>query len=193
MDVCQCDSRFFAAECIFWFLYCYFHMGIGAGTWRRKGRSVVESVNPVQLALSFGEKVKVLVVEDYPDTREMLALFLAGHGYTVVTARDGREALDALEQDPTFDVVLLDVFIPKVGGLEVLKEIHDRMPQLGVILLTALADKEIAQDALRLGAFDYILKPFDLGQVESSVVACLGHRDYQQQSWWRRLVSRPAA
>src|SRR2546428_14097192 len=95
------------------------HMGIGADPWRRKGRSVVESVNPVQLALSFGEKVKVLVVEDYPDTREMLALFLAGHGYTVVTARDGREALDALEQDPTFDVVLLDVFIPKVGGLEV--------------------------------------------------------------------------
>src|SRR2546427_12925995 len=107
------------------------HMGIGAGTWRRKGRSVVESVNPVQLALPFGEKVKVLVVEDYPDTREMLALFLAGHGYTVVTARDAREARDALEHDPTFEVGLLDVFIPKVGGLEVLKEIHDRMPQLG--------------------------------------------------------------
>jgi len=153
----------------------------------------VESIHPVQLGLPFGEKVKLLIVEDYPDTRELLAHFFAGQGYVVVTATDGKEALDAIEQDPTFDVVLLDVFIPKVGGMEVLKEIHERMPQLSVILLTALADKEIAQDALRLGAFDYILKPFDLGQVEGSVVACLGRRDYQQQSWWRRLVSRPAA
>lgn len=132
-------------------------------------------------------------MEDYADTREMLALFFSSEGYDVVTVQNGKEALDAIEQDPTFDIVLLDVFIPKVGGMEVLKEIHDRMPKLSVIMLTALADKEIAQDALRLGAFDYILKPFDLGQVESSVVACLGHREYQQQSWWKKFVSRPAA
>ena len=159
----------------------------------KKSVSVAETMHPVQLQLPFSERVKLLIVEDYPDTREMLALFFSSEGYEVVTVQNGREALDAIEQDPSFDVVLLDVFIPKIGGMEVLKEIHDRMPELSVILLTALADKEIAQDALRLGAFDYILKPFDLAHVEASVLACLGHRDYQRQRWWRRLVSRPAA
>ena len=84
---------------------------------------------------------------------------------------------------------LLDVFIPDIGGMEVLTEINELSSPPGVILLTALADREIAQDALRLGAFDYILKPADLNQLESIVVACLGHNEYRKRSWWRRLVS----
>jgi DNA-binding response OmpR family regulator len=153
----------------------------------------MESPQPTQLNLSFGEAVKLLVVEDDADTREMLAVYFSGDGYTVVTAQSGNQAMAILEREPDFDLVLLDLFIPDIGGMEILREINQQTEPPSVILLTALADKEIAQDALRLGAFDYILKPYSLSQVESSVVACLAHREYLKQSWWTRIGLRPAS
>lgn len=159
----------------------------------RQCDSTVESKYPVQLELPFFEKVKLLVVDDDNDTREILAFYFTDRGYSVFKAQTGKDALRIIEDSPELDVVLLDIFIPDVGGLEVLSEIQKREPRPSVILLTALADREIAQDALRLGAFDYMLKPFDLPQVESSVVACLGHTEYVKQSWWKRFVLGPAA
>ena len=135
----------------------------------------------------------MLIVEDSADTRDMLALYFSGQGYGVVTAQNGRQAIEAIDSNSDIDVVLLDVFIPTIGGMEVLTEINRRNPHPSVILLTGLADKEVAHDALRLGAFDYILKPFNLNQVESSVVACLAHRDYSKQSWWKRVALKPAS
>jgi DNA-binding response OmpR family regulator len=148
----------------------------------------VEAPNPTQLRLSFTEGVRVLVVEDDPDTREMLAYYFSQQGYVVSEARTGKEALALIEREKDVELVLLDLFIPDIGGMEVLREINQLAEPPSVILLTGLADKEIAQDALRLGAFDYILKPYSLSQVESSVVACLAHRDYLKQSWWKRIA-----
>ena len=153
----------------------------------------MESSYPTQLELSFNEAARLLIVEDDRDTLEMLTLYFSGERYFVATARTGTEALEAATHEPGFDVVLLDLFIPDIGGLEVLAEITRHAPGPSVILLTALADKEIAHDALRLGAFDYILKPYNLAQVESSVVACLAHRDYLKQSWWQRIALKPAS
>jgi DNA-binding response OmpR family regulator len=144
--------------------------------------------DPLQLQFSFAESAKLLVVEDDADTLEMLAVYLSREGYTVVTAPTGKEALEAIESDDDFDLVLLDLFIPDIGGMEILAEINRRTPRPSVILLTALADKEIAYDARRLGAFDYILKPYNLAQVETSIVACLAHREYVRQSWWKRIA-----
>ena len=149
----------------------------------------MEARSPLQLDLEFAEIPKILIVDDDRDTLDMLSIFFSTHGYSVSTAQTGRLALDILKASPDFDVVLLDVFIPDVGGMEVLTEINKLSTPPGVILLTALADREIAQDALRLGAFDYILKPSDLAQLESTVVACLGHNEYRRQSWWKRLAS----
>jgi DNA-binding NtrC family response regulator len=143
---------------------------------------------PVQLQFSFTEPVKLLVVEDDIDTRDMLAVYFSGQGYAVVTARSGREALEAIERHLDLEVVLLDLVIPDIGGMEILSEINRLTDPPSVILLTGLADKEIAHDALRLGAFDCILKPYNLSQVESSVVACLAHREYLKQSWWQRIA-----
>jgi DNA-binding response OmpR family regulator len=140
------------------------------------------------LRLSFAEGAKLLVVEDDADTLEMLALYFSREGYVVSQARSGREALALVEREKDFDLVLLDLFIPDIGGMEVLREINQLANPPSVILLTGLADKEIAQDALRLGAFDYILKPYNLSQVESSVVACLAHKEYVKQSWWKRIA-----
>jgi DNA-binding response OmpR family regulator len=156
----------------------------------REGQSdsTMESPYPTQLKLSFGEGVKLLVVEDDADTLEMVAVYFSQDGYIVTQARSGKEALAILEREPDFDLVLLDLFIPDIGGMEVLTEINRQATPPSVILLTGLADKEIAHDALRLGAFDYILKPYSLPQVESSVVACLAHREYLKQSWWKRTL-----
>jgi len=153
----------------------------------------MESLYPTQLNLSFNDAARILVVEDDPDTLEMLAVYFAEQGYFVATARTGTEALEATSHGPGFDVVLLDLFIPDIGGLEVLAEISRQTDGPSVILVTGLADKEIAHDALKLGAFDYILKPYNLEQVESSVVACLAHREYVKQSWWKRMALKPAS
>ena len=128
------------------------------------------------------------MVEDDIDTRDMLAVYFSGQGYTVATAQSGREALEEIEGHLDLEVVLLDLVIPDIGGMEILTEINRLADPPSVILLTGLTDKEIAHDALRLGAFDCILKPYNLPQVESSVVACLAHREYLKQSWWERIA-----
>ena len=169
---------------------------IAAGLKPALGRhcdSTVESPHPTQLRLSFSEGVKLLVVEDDVDTLDMLSVYFSRDGYRVMTARSGKEALAMLDRESDFDLVLLDLFIPDIGGMEILTEINRQASPPSVILLTGLADKEIAQDAQRLGAFDYILKPYSLSRVESSVVACLAHREYVKQSWWKRVALKPAS
>ncbi len=151
--------------------------------------STVESTNPVQIDLPLTEMPKILVVDDDADTRDLLKVFFTGRGYDVLTASDGNEAISAIDHDSKIDIVLLDVFIPAMGGLEVLKEIQSRNNGPSVILLTGLADKEVAQDAVRLGAFEYLLKPFDLARLEAAVEVCLDHREYLKQSWWKRFAS----
>jgi len=149
----------------------------------------MESTDPIQLNLPLIYSAKVLVVDDDAETRDILRVFFSVHGYDVLTASDGAEALKALEHEPDIDVVILDVFIPAVGGLEVLHEIQHLPSRPSVILLTGLADKEVARDALRMGAFEYILKPVDLARLQSAVEVCLDHREYLKQSWWKRLAS----
>ena len=149
----------------------------------------MESTDPIQLDLPLIYSAKVLVVDDDAETRDILRVFFSTHDYEVRTASDGTEALRALEDEPDIDVVILDVFIPAVGGLEVLHEIQNLPSRPGVILLTGLADREVARDALRMGAFEYILKPVDLARLRVAVDVCLDHREYLKQSWWDRLVS----
>jgi response regulator of citrate/malate metabolism len=61
-----------------------------------------------------------------------------------------------------------------------------------VIMMTAVADREVARGTLEAGAFDYILKPFDRGSMDASITACLSYSDYHKQPWWKRLVRRSA-
>jgi two-component system KDP operon response regulator KdpE len=153
----------------------------------------MESAYPTRLNLAFSETAKLLVVEDNPDTLEMLKVYFSHHGYTVITARNGKEALEALDHEHDFDLVLLDLFIRDIGGMGVLTGINRRTDPPSVIVVTGLVDKEIAHDAVRLGAFDYILKPYSLPQVETSVVVCLAHREYVKQSWWKPIAPKPAS
>ena len=101
---------------------------------------------------------KVLVVDDDPFALRSIAKVLGGESYQVVTAASGSEALDLLEQD-SFDLVLTDLKMPGVDGLEVLRQAREIAPQAVVLIFTGYASLESAIEALREGAYDYLVKP----------------------------------
>ena len=107
---------------------------------------------------SLGPYRRVLVVDDEANLRQTLARILHQMGCEVTTAADGSEALQRLEAAP-YDLVYLDIRLPGMDGLQVLRQIHDRYPQLAVVLLTAYASINSAVEAVRLGATDYLIKP----------------------------------
>ena len=136
---------------------------------------------------SSGEAVGLLVVDDEPEILDMMSDILGRRGYNVVEASSGDEALEIIDRDPAIHLVLLDIILPEKGGLEVLKELKRRHPHVIVILMSAIADSEIARHGRRLGAFDYILKPIDYEQLENRIIAGLADGEFHHQSWWKRF------
>jgi len=110
----------------------------------------------------------ILIVEDETIVRESLREWLTDAGYTVETVERGDEASRAIrEQD--FGVVILDLKLPGKSGLEVLKEAKVHRPQLQTIIITAYPSVETAVEAMKLGAIDYLSKPFNLDALEGLV------------------------
>ena len=103
----------------------------------------------------------ILVVDDEEALRTVLSSELASEGYQVESAGDGDEAISIIEKKQ-FDLVLLDIKMPKVDGFEVLKFIKKSFPAIKVIMLTAFADLKNAIESKKLGAEDFISKPYDL-------------------------------
>lgn len=114
---------------------------------------------------------KILVVEDDSYINSMLCELLTQHTYTVTPAYSGSEALMCLDQE-IFDLVLLDLMLPGKSGDEVLNELRARS-NVSVLMLTAVTDKETTARLLRLGADDYLTKPFDNGELLARVDARL--------------------
>ena len=111
---------------------------------------------------------KVLVVDDEPEVRRLLQDFLSGLGYDVVLAADGVEALAAVaDQKP--DLVLLDVAMPVMNGVETLTKIVALDSHVRVIMVTGTSDLRLMAKLLALGAVDYIPKPFDLDYLEQAI------------------------
>ena len=111
---------------------------------------------------------KILVVDDDLEVRMATRDFLSSKGYEVVVAEGGREALKMLDASPP-DVVLLDVAMPDMDGMETLKRIVATHPAMPVIMVTANADIEITSKVLQLGAADYVPKPFDLDYLDQAI------------------------
>jgi DNA-binding response OmpR family regulator len=111
---------------------------------------------------------RVLVVDDDPATVELLQDFLLAKGYEVLTASDGAEALRTLKAERPH-LVLLDVMMPKLDGLEVLRQVKALDPTVGVIMVTGVNEEAIGRKAMELGAFDYIVKPLDLPYLERTL------------------------
>src|SRR5438552_2582887 len=106
----------------------------------------------------------ILIIDDEPHLPHQLARFLRKHTYEVVVAADGEAGLQVL-QNNTIDLVLLDLRLPKVGGLEVLAQIRKLDEELSIVILTAYGNVQTAVEAMKLGAADYLLKGFDLEEL----------------------------
>ena len=132
----------------------------------------------------------VLVVDDEPVIRATLAEFLRGEGFAAEAAASG-EAAVARAQATRFDVVLCDVAMPGMDGLEVLEALSKRCPETFVILVTAYATVETAVEAFQRGAHDYLMKPVILQDLLTKIRRLLKTRDlFRENQWLRRELAR---
>jgi DNA-binding response OmpR family regulator len=124
---------------------------------------------------------RVLVVDDEPVVRSFLVRVLEQEGYAVQAAHNGHEALQRLEESP-FDVLLTDIKMDQLDGVQLLAQTRDRYPDMAVILLTGHATVQSAVEALRLGAHDYLLKPAKNEDILAAVASGLKARVRQRRT-----------
>lgn len=129
-----------------------------------------------------GEQARLLVVDDEESVRNLLQRILEGAGYQVTTAADGKEALYKVSLGEA-EIVLMDIHMPGMSGIEVLHKISADSPDCCVIMVTAVTDVDTAVEALKIGAYDYITKPFDRDDVVQKVLKAI-------ESWKRRLQEK---
>ena len=121
-------------------------------------------------------KAKILIVDDEKAIRESVSLVLSEEGHETDVAASGQEALEILNQD-NIDVLITDLKMPGMDGMELVKQSLQICPQTSVIIITAHASVESAIEALRMGAFDYILKPFEFDDLILKVNRLLNHKE----------------
>ena len=123
---------------------------------------------------------KVLIVDDERDFVEMLSLRLSEMGEKVTPAYSGHEGLETLENN-TIDVVILDIKMPGMDGIETLREIKKKYPLVEVILLTGHGSTETAVEGMKLGAFDYLMKPADFDDLSAKLEGARKRKDEQEE------------
>src|SRR5262245_59574838 len=111
-----------------------------------------------------GDRPRVLVVDDEKFIRDILADFLGMEGYVVRTAEDGSAAIQELHR-ASYDLVISDLKMPRMGGLELLREVSQTHPDTITVIMTGFGTVETAIDAMKRGAYDYILKPFKVEEI----------------------------
>ena len=118
----------------------------------------------------------ILVVDDEAAIRESLKDWLMEDGYSVALAIDGENAI-AMVQESQYDVILLDLKMPGIDGLETMRRIKEISPDSEVLMMTAYASVDTAVQAMKEGAFDYLVKPFDPDEVDLQIKKILAHRE----------------
>lgn len=117
---------------------------------------------------------KILVVDDEPPIRKLLRMGLTSQGYDVLEAQNGKVALELLSKSP--DLVILDLGLPDIDGLELLKRIRQREQSLPIVVLSSRGDEAGKVAALDLGADDYVTKPFGMDELFARMRAALRHQ-----------------
>lgn len=125
---------------------------------------------------------KLLIVDDEKNIRQSLAHFLVGCGHEVSAVESGREALQLLAQGQEFDLILSDWRMAEMNGLELLKSIKEKYPDLVVVLMTAYGTIDNAVAAMKAGAYDYLTKPFSVDQVQHVVERALEVKELRSQN-----------
>ena len=134
----------------------------------------------------------ILIADDEPNIRRVLEAVFSKDGYTVLTAENGRQALDIVSTEPEIDVLLSDLIMPDMNGVELLEAVREINPSMSVLMITAHGTIKSAVDAMRLGAFDYITKPFDMDEIKLVVKKALERRHLitENQDLRQQLKSR---
>jgi two-component system response regulator HydG len=127
------------------------------------------------------EKPRILVVDDEESHRIMLRAVLQEEGYEVTEAGDGPDAIRAMEQEP-FDLVLLDIRMTTLDGIETLTEIRKISPFVPVLMMTAYASVKTAVEALKAGAFEYLTKPLDIDELKILIEKALEHYHLREEN-----------
>jgi two-component system response regulator HydG len=127
------------------------------------------------------EKPKILIVDDEPGHRTMLRAVLTQEGYAVAEAPDGRDAVQAVEKE-AFDLILMDIRMTAMDGIEALTEIRKISPLVPVLIMTAYASVKTAVEALKAGAFDYLTKPLDSDELKLLIDKALEHYRLQTEN-----------
>lgn len=121
---------------------------------------------------------KILIVDDEKNTCDILAEFLTEEGYQAFSALRGRSALNIIKKKKP-DLVLLDIKMPKMDGIEVLEKIKKIDENISVVMITGYGGLKTAREAMRLGAYDYVTKPFNLDFIKAVVRDALSERKRQ--------------
>jgi two-component system response regulator HydG len=131
------------------------------------------------------DKSAILVVDDDLAHRTMLRTLLGGWGYDVAEADDGQSAVEAVHKKP-FDLILMDIRMIRVSGLEALVEIKRFNPAIPVVIMTAYASVETAVKALKKGAYDYLTKPLDFDELKIIMERAMEHSRLQEENRYLR-------
>lgn len=126
-------------------------------------------------------KSRILVVDDEESIREFLEIMLRKEGYEVTCAEDGQKGLDIIKKK-SFDLVISDLQMPNMTGIELLKQVHDNYPELLFMMITAFGTTETAVEAMKLGAYDYITKPFKIDEVRINIANALRSRNLEVEN-----------
>jgi len=124
---------------------------------------------------------RILVVDDEEIVIRSCLRILEGNGYEIDVAHDGHDALRKVESN-TYDVMILDIMMPNLGGMEVLRRIKETHPDIDVIMITGLSQIDTAVQAMKLGAFDYISKPFEPDELKLVVQRARERRQLLQEN-----------
>ena len=124
---------------------------------------------------------RILVVDDERSMRELLAIVLRREGYEVMLAENGRAAIDFIEREP-IDLLISDIKMPDLSGVEVLRAAKKVDQDILGIMITAFASTDTAVEAMRLGACDYLSKPFDIDLLKMKVREKIENRQLKQEN-----------
>jgi putative nucleotidyltransferase with HDIG domain len=125
---------------------------------------------------------RILIVDDEPYVRAVMSAMLEISHYTPVLVSNGLEAVERLEKDPPYDLVLSDIMMNGLDGIGLLERVHAEQPDLPMVMVTAIHDIGVAIAAMRKGAYDYLLKPFEKDQLLATVKRALEYRRLVQQN-----------
>jgi two-component system response regulator PilR (NtrC family) len=152
-----------------------------SGFSRTIGSTSVEQTEIAHDRADRTQTARLLVVDDERSMRELLSIVLRREGYDVTLAENGRAAVDRLERG-RFDLLISDIKMPDMGGVDVLREAKRIDPDIVGIMITAFAAADTAIEAMRLGAHDYLSKPFDVDELKIKVRNALEQRQLRQEN-----------